>query len=138
MSLKVAKAYFERADSPESTVDDLLELFARDAIVIEPHVGSYRGHDGIQDFFQALGEIFAEGDHDIERYHEVDNTIICEGSITGETVTGRRYEGVGVAEIMDFDDNDRISAFRVYVDYSAILDDIPSDVPDYRTVWDDH
>ena len=136
MSVPVAKRYFELADSPDATVEDLLELFAPDAVVIEPHVGRFEGHDGIRDFFAELGELFAEGVHDIERYHEAGNTVVCEGTITGETVAGRDYAGVGVAEIMEFDGDDRIEAFRVYVDYSAILSELPDDVPDYRSLWE--
>lgn len=136
MSVEVAKRYFQLADSSEATVDDLLELFAPDATVIEPHVGRYDGHEGIRAFFEELGAIFAEGVHDIETYHRDGNTVVCEGTISGETTAGRSYGGVGVAEIMTFDAEDRIESFRVYVDYAAILSEIPEDVPDYRTLWE--
>lgn len=136
MSVEVARQYFERSDSPDATVDDLLSLFATDAVAIEPHVGLYRDHDGIRQFFEVLGEIFAEGVHDIERYHVDGATVVCEGTISGTTVAGRSYDGVGVAEIMDFNENDDIEALRVYVDYSAILSELPEDVPDYRPLWE--
>lgn len=135
MSVEVAKRYFELADSPAATLDDLLELFAPDAVVIEPHVGRYEGHDGIRDFFAELGDIFSEGVHEIEQYHQDGNTVVCEGTITGETVVGNSYAGVGVSEIMEFDDTDRIQSFRVYVDYSGILSELPDSVPDYRNLW---
>lgn len=136
MSVEIAKEYFELADSPDSTVDDLLELFTPDAVVVEPHVGRYEGHDGIREFFAALGEIFADGVHEIERFHQAGQTVVCEGTISGETVAGRDYAGVGVAEIMEFDESDRIRAFRVYVDYSAILSELPESVPDYGKLWE--
>jgi ketosteroid isomerase-like protein len=61
------------------------------------------------------------------------DTVVCEGWIEGRTTAGRSYEGVGLVDVMEFE-GEEIAALRVYLDYSAILSDLPDDeaVPDFR------
>lgn len=133
MSVDRAKEYFRRSDAPDTTVDDLLAMFADDAVCLDPYVGRYRGTDGIRAFFADLGEVFADSTHEITTYYVDGDTVACEGTLAGETTAGRAFEGVGLVEVMEFDGED-VQALRAYLDYSAIRSDLPEDedVPDYR------
>lgn len=132
MSVETAKRYFELADDPESGPADIAALFAEDATLKSPREGIFHGRDGVQEFFELNAEFFVAGAHHVDHYHVDDPVVVCEGWIEGETAAGREYEGVGLADIMEFNDDDEIQQLRVYLDYSAILSELPADVPDFR------
>lgn len=132
MSVETAKAYFRRSDDGESTVEDVVDLFADDAVLKSPREGVFHGRDGIREFFRLNAEFFAEGAHNIRAYYECDDTVICEGTIEGRTTAGREYEGIGLVDVMELNDDDEITALRVYLDYSGILDELPESVPNFR------
>lgn len=133
MSVETAKEYFRRSDDPNATVADVAELFTDDAVLKSPREGIFRGRDEVREFYQLNAEFFAEGAHNIEHYYVDGDTVVCEGTIEGKTTAGRSYEGVGLVDVMEFD-GDEISELRVYLDYSAILSELPADedVPDFR------
>jgi ketosteroid isomerase-like protein len=134
MSVETAREYFARSDDPEATVADVVELFAEDAVLKSPREGTFRGREEVHEFYERNAEFFAEGAHHVDRFHVDGDTVVCEGWIEGRTAAGRSYEGVGLVDVMEFDADDRIAALRVYLDYSAILSDLPADedVPDFR------
>lgn len=132
MSVETAKTYFRRSDDGESTVKDIVDLFADDAVLKSPREGTFRGREGIREFFQLNAEFFAEGAHNIREYYECGDTVMCEGTIEGRTAAGREYEGIGLVDVMEFNDNDEIAALRVYLDYSGILRELPETVPNFR------
>lgn len=132
MVVERAKAYFRHSDSEQSTIEDVAELFAKDAVLRSPREGIFHGQEEIQNFFELNGKFFDEGEHNIDEYYECGNTVICEGTINGRTTAGREYEGIGLVDIMEFDENKKITELRVYLDYSGILTELPEDVPDFR------
>lgn len=133
MSVETAKAYFERSDDPDATIDDVVDLFTDDAVLKSPREGIFRGREEVRAFYELNAEFFAEGAHNMDNYFVDGETVVCEGTIEGKTTAGREYEGVGLVDVMEFD-GDRIAELRVYLDYSAILSDLPDDedVPDFR------
>lgn len=133
MSVSTAKAYFDRSDDPEATLDDVVDLFAEDAVLKSPREGIFRGKDAVREFFELNGEYFAEGAHHMDRFYVDGDTVVCEGTIEGRTSAGRSYEGVGLVDVMDFD-GEKIRELRVYLDYSGIRSELPddADVPDFR------
>lgn len=137
MSVERAREYFRRSDAPDETLDDVLEMFADDAVCVDPYVGSFRGTDGLEAFFAELGEVFADSAHEMTTYHRDGDVVVCEGTLSGTTTDGRSFEGVGLVEVMEFDGDD-IAALRVYLDYSAIRSTLPEDgeLPDYRGIVD--
>lgn len=132
MSVETAKEYFETADDPDATPADIAALYAEDAVLKSPREGIFHGRDGVQAFFELNADFFVAGAHHMEHFHQDGDVVVCEGWIEGETAEGREYEGVGLADIMAFNDDDEIQELRVYLDYSAILTEIPEDVPDFR------
>ena len=54
-----------------------------------------------------------------------------EGTIEGQTSAGRSYKGIGLVDVMTFED-EKIAELRVYLDYSGILNELPSEVPNFR------
>ena len=131
MSVETAKTYFERSDSADATVEDIIDLFADDAILKSPREGTFRGRDAVREFFRLNAEFFDEGSHDMTAYYETDDTVVCEGTIRGTTSAGREYEGVGLVDVMEFNGDDEIEVLRVYLDYSGILSELPEDVPSF-------
>ncbi len=132
MSVETAKAYFERSDDPEATTEDVVDLFADDGVLKSPREGTFRGREAVREFFELNAEFFAEGAHNMTEYYEDGDTVVCEGTIEGQTTAGREYAGVGLVDVMEFNADDEITALRVYLDYSGILSDLPGDVPDFR------
>ena len=131
MSVEKAKAYFERSDDPDATIEDVVELFAEDAVLKSPREGIFRGRDEVREFYQLNAEFFAEGAHNMENYFVDGDTVIAEGTIEGKTSAGREYEGIGLVDVFEFD-GEEFAELRVYLDYSGILSELPEDVPDYR------
>ena len=131
MSVETAKAYFERSDDPDGTVEDIVDLFADDAVLKSPREGTFRGREGIREFYNLNKEFFAEGAHNIAEFYIDGDTVICEGTIEGTTTAGREYKGVGLVDVMEFDSEDDIAALRIYLDYSAILSELPEEVPSF-------
>lgn len=131
MSVETAKNYFERSDDPDATVQDVVDLFADDAVLKSPREGTFRGREEIEEFYNLNGEFFAEGAHHMTEFYRDGDTVICEGTIEGTTTMGREYEGVGLVDVMEFDSEDEIAALRVYLDYSAILSELPEEVPSF-------
>jgi len=132
MSIETAKEYFERSDDPDASVEDVAGLFASDAVLKSPREGVFRGIEGIEEFFQLNEEFFADGAHNMERYYEDGKIVICEGTIEGRTTSGREYEGIGLVDVMEFNDSDEIAVLKVYLDYSGILSELPDEVPSFR------
>jgi ketosteroid isomerase-like protein len=132
MSVETARTYFERSDDPDATIDDVVDLFADDAVLKSPREGTFRGRGEVRDFYGLNAEFFAEGAHHITEYYEDGDTVICEGTIEGRTTAGREYEGVGLVDVMEFNDEDEITVLRVYLDYSGLLSELPEEVPDFR------
>jgi len=131
MSIQTAKLYFERADDSASSVVDIVDLFTHDAVLKSPREGIFSGQSELEQFFELNEDFFDSGRHDMTSFYEVDATIICEGTISGETSNGRRYEGIGLVDVMEFDGH-KIAELRVYLDYSGILSELPESVPDFR------
>jgi ketosteroid isomerase-like protein len=134
MSVETARRYFEVSDDPDSTPADIAALFAEDAVLASPREGIFRGRDEVEAFYELNAEFFDAGAHHIDNYHVDGDVVVCEGWIEGETAAGRTYEGVGLADIMEFNDAGEIQELRVYLDYSAILTEIPDQVPDFREI----
>ncbi|ERG89392.1 MAG: ketosteroid isomerase-related protein [halophilic archaeon J07HX5] len=132
MSVETAERYFELADDPDAGPADIAALYAADATLLSPREGTFHGRDEVRQFFELNAEFFATGAHHIDRYHVDGDTVVCEGWIEGRTAAGRSYEGVGLTDIMQFNDADEIQQLRVYLDYSAILTEIPDEAPDFR------
>lgn len=132
MSVETAREYFRRSDDPESGPADIAVLFAEDAVLRSPREGIFRGRDEVQRFYELNAEFFESGAHHIDHYHVDGDVVVCEGWIEGRTTAGRAYEGVGLADIMAFNEDDEIAELRVYLDYSGILNELPDEVPDFR------
>lgn len=132
MSVDTAKEYFERSDDPNAGVQDVVDLFADDAVLQSPREGTFRGCDEVRSFFQLNAEFFAEGTHNMTEYYVDGDVVVCEGTIEGRTTAGREYEGVGLVDVMEFNVDDEITALRVYLDYSGILSELPEEVPSFR------
>lgn len=131
MRVETAKAYFEHSDDPEASVDDVVNLFADDAVLKSPREGIFRGRDEVKAFYELNAEFFEEGAHNMTEFYEVGDRVISEGTIEGRTSAGREYEGIGLVDVMEFNADDEISELRVYLDYSGILSELPEEVPSY-------
>lgn len=129
MSVEVAKRYFELMDSAEHDTDDVMELYADEAVVHSSRAGVVRGKDDIRSFYEQNAEFFTGGQHQMEQFHDVGSTVICEGYMDADTSVGRSAEGVPLCDIMEFDEEDHIVAFRAYLDYRGLIDELPNDVP---------
>lgn len=130
MSVEVAKEYFERSDDPDATPADIAALFAEDATLKSPREGIFHGRGGIEEFYQLNAEFFEAGAHHMTDFYVDGDTVVCEGTIEGRTAAGRSYEGIGLVDLMDFED-DEIAELRVYLDYSGILSELPEEVPSF-------
>ena len=112
-------------------VDALAELYADDAIVVDPF-GETRGRDAVREFWRGFFEAFPDMNGVAERKHESGSTAIDEWTFsgthtgpmptpTGETVpaTGRRVEirGADFATV----ENGKIVDHRVYFDQMQLL-----------------
>ncbi|MFB6253367.1 MAG: nuclear transport factor 2 family protein [Halobacteriaceae archaeon] len=131
MSVEIAQRYFEVSDDPDKGVEDIVALFSDDATLKSPREGIFHGKSGVREFFQLNEEFFAAGQHNMTDFYTDGATVICEGTIEGKTTAGREYEGIGLVDIMEFNEDDEISALRVYLDYSGILTELPEEVPSY-------
>jgi limonene-1,2-epoxide hydrolase len=132
MSVAKAKHYFELMDSADGSTDDVMELFGDDPVVHSSRAGVVRGRENIRQFYEDNGEFFTGGAHNMTHFHEAGNTIICEGYLDGETRVGRSAEGVPLCDVIKFDDEDNIVAFRAYLDYRGFVEKIPEEVPNVR------
>jgi ketosteroid isomerase-like protein len=132
MSVEIAKEYFRLADDPDAGPADIAALFAEDAVLYSPREGRFDGRDGVQAFFERNVEFFESGAHHMDHYHVDGNVVVAEGWIEGVTSEGRTYKGVGLVDVMRFNEADEITEFRVYLDYSGILSELPDEVPDFR------
>lgn len=132
MSVEIAKRYFELMDDPDAGLDEVLELFADDVIFRSPRKGIIRGKDELEPFYEANGEFFVSGAHNMIDFHKDENVVVCEGTLWGETASGRSFDDVGLVDIMTFNDEDEIEEFRAYLDYAAILDEVYDEAPAYR------
>jgi len=121
-------------DNPDAGTEDILELYADSAIVKSPRKGFIEGEDEIREFYEANSEFFVGGEHVMEAFHEDGDTVVCEGLLDGETAAGREFEGIGLVDVMQFNDEGLIEEFRPYLDYSAILSDLPKndEVPNFH------
>lgn len=132
MSVEVAKRYFELMDSADAGTEDVLELYGDDPVVHSSRAGVIRGRDDIRQFYEDNAEFFTGGEHHMKEFHQDGNTIICEGYLDGETVVGRSADGVPLCDVMEFNDDDEIVAFRAYLDYRGYVDEVPDEVPNVR------
>lgn len=132
MSVTVAKRYFELMDSPDAGTDDVLELYAADPVVHSSRAGVVRGREAIRQFYEANADFFTGGEHHMTEFHQDGNTVICEGYLDGTTRVGREANGVPLCDVMEFNADDEIVAFRAYLDYRGYVDELPDDVPNVR------
>jgi hypothetical protein len=132
MSVEVAKRYFELMDSAEAGIDEVMDLYGDDPVVHSSRAGVKSGREEIRSFYEANSEFFTGGAHDMRHFHEAGNTVICEGYLDGETTVERSADGVPLCDVMKFNDDDEIVAFRAYLDYRGYVDEVPEDVPNVR------
>lgn len=132
MSVDRAREYYDVIDSPDSDPADLARMYSKNAILKSPREGLFTGRDGVKRFYSLNEQFFAEGAHNMTEFYTDGNTVICEGTVKGKTTAGRKYEGIGLVDVMKFDENDDIESHCVYLDYSAILSELPENVPSYK------
>ncbi len=131
MSVETAKRYFELMDSAEVGTDEVMELYHDDPVLHSSRKGVVRGKEAIREFYEANSEFFTGGAHRMQNFYQDGDTVVCEGLLDGSTVEGREFESVGLTDIMTFEDG-KIKEFRAYMDYSAVLTEIPEDPPAFR------
>ena len=85
--------YFKRLDASE----DFLNLFADDAEVFYPKWGVASGIDEIEELFGDVGSTVMSMSHDYEYFNYVvnDDTVVVEGTSTGETAEGVEWRPDG-------------------------------------------
>lgn len=85
--------YFQRLDRGE----DFLGLFADDARVFYPKWGIATGHDEIGEMFGDVGSLVTAMSHDYETFNYVidGDTVVVEGTSTGETAEGIEWQPDG-------------------------------------------
>lgn len=132
MSVEIAKRYFELMDSAEAGTDEVLELYAEDPVVHSSRSGVVRGRKDIREFYEDNAEFFTDGEHHMTDFHEDGDIVVCEGYLDGETALGREAYGVPLCDVMEFNTDDEIVAFRAYLDYRGYIDEVPEDVPNVR------
>lgn len=132
MSERAAKTYYQTIDNPKMTPNDLAGLYSDDALLLSPREGAFRGRDQIEEFYELNVEFFSEGTHHMTDFYVDGASVVCEGTVDGETTAGRSYEGIGLVDVMKFNDDDEITNHRVYLDYSGIYSQLPDKVPSYR------
>ncbi|MEZ3162329.1 nuclear transport factor 2 family protein [Halorubrum sp. RMP-47] len=129
MSVEIAKQYFELMDSVEAGVDDIIELYGDNPVVHSSRAGVVQGRENIREFYEDNSDFFTGGQHHMTSYHQDGNTVICEGYLDGETAVGREANGVPLCDVMEFNEDDEIVAFRAYLDYEGYVDEVPDSVP---------
>jgi len=89
----VVLEYFRRLDRG----DDVLEPFADDARVFYPKWGIATGLDEIGELFGDVAELVASMSHDYETFNYVidGDTVVVEGTSTGETAEGTEWRPDG-------------------------------------------
>jgi len=132
MSVEVARRYFELMDSADAGTDDVLELYGEDPVVHSSRAGVIRGLDDIRQFYEDNSAFFTGGQHHMEAFHRNGNVVVCEGYLDGETAVGRSADGVPLCDVMEFNDDEEIVAFRAYLDYRGYVDEVPEAVPNVR------
>lgn len=134
MSVERAREYYDIIDSPESTPADLAAMYSEDAVLKSPREGTFHGRDGVEEFYGLNEEFFAAGSHHMVNFYVDGNTVVCEGTVEGETTAGRGFDRIGLADIFDFDNEEQIMSHRIYLDYSGILSELPDDeeVPSFE------
>lgn len=132
MSVETAKRYFELMDSADAGVDEVMELYGPDPVVHSSRAGVIRGRAAIRQFYEDNADFFTGGAHDMRHFHEAGNTVVCEGYLDGETSVGRSADGVPLCDVMAFDEDDQLVAFRAYLDYRGYVGELPEDVPNVR------
>ncbi|WP_433632924.1 nuclear transport factor 2 family protein [Halomicrococcus sp. NG-SE-24] len=138
MSVEIAKQYFELMDSADTGTDDVLELYADGAVVHSSRKGVIQGKENIRAFYEANADFFTGGEHEMKEFHEAGNTVICEGYLDGETSAGRSAEGVPLCDVMEFNEDDELVAFRAYLDYSGFIGEVPEEVPNVEAEAEQH
>ena len=90
---RVVLDYFRRLDSG----GELLELFAADARVFYPKWGVATGRDEIGEMFGDVGGLVTAMNHDYETFNYVisGDTVVVEGTSTGETADGTEWRPDG-------------------------------------------
>lgn len=134
MSVESAHEYYDIIDSLESSPADLAAMYSEDAVLKSPREGTFRGRDGVEEFYGLNEEFFAAGAHHIVNFYVDGNTVVCEGTVEGETTAGREFEGIGLTDIFGFNDEEQITSHRIYLDYSGILSELPDveEVPSFE------
>jgi ketosteroid isomerase-like protein len=89
----VVLEYFRRLDRG----DDFMGLFAEDARVFYPKWGVATGHDEIGEMFGDVGSLVSAMNHDYEYFNYVvdGDTVVVEGTSTGETADGIEWRPDG-------------------------------------------
>lgn len=131
MNVDRAREYYDVIDSPDSSPADLAEMYSEEAVLKSPREGTFTGRESVEEFYGLNEEFFAEGAHNMTEFYADGNTVVCEGTVKGKTTAGREYEGVGLVDVFEFDESRYIDAHRIYLDYSAIVSDLPEDNPSF-------
>ena len=96
--------FFENKD-----IDGVSELFSNECSITDWNVGNIRGKDNVINFFTSLFNSVGEIDVNISHIHEdFGGTLTCEMSLQIDS------EVMLVADIIEFDDENKIKALRAY------------------------
>lgn len=132
MTVETAKRYFELMDSTDAETDDIMQLYGADPVIHSSRAGVVRGRENIRQFYEDNSDFFTGGQHHMTGFHQDGNIVVCEGYLDGETAVGREANGVPLCDVMEFNDDDEIVAFRAYLDYRGYVDELPEAVPNVR------
>jgi hypothetical protein len=131
MGVEVAKRCFELMDSADAGTDDVLELYGDNPVVHSSRAGVVSGLEEILQFHNDNAEFFTGGKHYTTQFHKAGNTVVCEGYPDGETAVGRDRRCT-LCDVIEFDNNDQIVAFRAYLDYRGYINEVPEELSDIR------
>ena len=118
-------------DSAEANVEDVMKLYADDAVLHSAREGVIRGEQAIEQFYRNNADFFTGGKHHMTDFREAGDVVICEGYLDGETSVGRASSGVPLCDIILFEAG-KIAAFRAYMDYRGFVAELPEEVPNVR------
>tara|TARA_R110002110_G_scaffold210301_2_gene422757 strand:+ start:244 stop:603 length:360 start_codon:yes stop_codon:yes gene_type:complete len=89
--------------------DDVIGLFSDECSITDWNVGRIHGKDNVARFFSELFESVGDIEADITHIHED-----LSGALTCEMVLQIDSETMLVADIFEFDNEDKIKALRAY------------------------
>jgi ketosteroid isomerase-like protein len=116
-------------------VDNALELYAADAVVVTPDAGEIRGREGIRDYWVGFVDAFSDSHYDSTGKYEAGSSAIDEGYYvgthtapltlaTGESVppTGKQLKlrSCDIAKV----EEGKIVEHHLYFDQAAFLEQL--------------